>query len=141
MGYHEQSHRRGPASRFAHWTLKGIDAAVRRIYRDAQRSAVRDYDVWIYADHGQEETVPYHRLQGRSVSEAIDTVLQSPTSHQAPAEQCLRLGFCTRLALSRGGEPGSARASIRRDGGGDSLGALRAYLPGPPLAGRPRYPG
>ena len=27
LGYDEQAHRRGPGSKFAHWTLKGIDRA------------------------------------------------------------------------------------------------------------------
>lgn len=30
MGYDEHAHRRGPSSRFAYWTLKGIDAAVKK---------------------------------------------------------------------------------------------------------------
>src|SRR5690606_9873392 len=29
LGYDEQAHRRGPDSAFAHWTLRGIDRAVR----------------------------------------------------------------------------------------------------------------
>jgi len=56
LGYDEQSHRRGPASAFAHWSLKGIDRAIRQIYRAAQRSARRDYQVWVYSDHGHERT-------------------------------------------------------------------------------------
>src|SRR5690606_12614514 len=31
LGYDEQAHRRGPASAFAHWTLRGIDAAIRKL--------------------------------------------------------------------------------------------------------------
>ena len=31
VGYDEQSHRRGPSSRFAHWSLKGIDGAIGRL--------------------------------------------------------------------------------------------------------------
>lgn len=54
VGYDENSHRRGPGSYFAHWTLHGIDRSVRRIYRAAQRSRRRDYVVWIFSDHGQE---------------------------------------------------------------------------------------
>lgn len=53
LGYDEHSHRRGPQSLFAHWTLHGIDRCVRRLYRAARRSGRRDYDVWIFSDHGQ----------------------------------------------------------------------------------------
>jgi hypothetical protein len=40
LGYDEQSHRRGPQSLFAHWTLKGIDDAIARLWRAANHSAV-----------------------------------------------------------------------------------------------------
>jgi len=56
LGYDEQAHRRGPSSTFAHWSLKGIDRALRQIYRATRRSVRRDYQFWIYSDHGQERT-------------------------------------------------------------------------------------
>src|SRR6185369_9345597 len=61
LGYDEQAHRRGPSSAFAHWSLKGIDRAIKRIYRAARRSGRRDYQVWIYSDHGQEKTSLFQR--------------------------------------------------------------------------------
>ncbi|MEO7099509.1 MAG: endonuclease/exonuclease/phosphatase family protein [Luteolibacter sp.] len=77
LGYDEQAHRRGPDSAFAHWTLKGIDDAVRDIYRSAVRSGYRDYELMVYSDHGQERVVPYVRKSGRE----IDVVLQEVFSH------------------------------------------------------------
>ena len=71
LGYDEQSHRRGPSSLFAHWTLKGIDGAIARIWRAAKRSAYRQYDIWIYSDHGQEAVKPYHVLHGRTIEDAV----------------------------------------------------------------------
>jgi endonuclease/exonuclease/phosphatase family metal-dependent hydrolase len=62
LGYDEQSHRRGPSSRFAHWTLRGIDRAVRHLQRAARRSEGRDYEVWIFSDHGQVRTTPFSKL-------------------------------------------------------------------------------
>ena len=56
LGYDELSHRRGPGSGFAHWSLRGIDAAVADLYRAAHRSHRRDYQVWIFSDHGQDRT-------------------------------------------------------------------------------------
>jgi endonuclease/exonuclease/phosphatase family metal-dependent hydrolase len=56
LGYDEQSHARGPGSLFAHWSLRGIDRAVKGLYREAHRSSRRDYSVWIFSDHGQERT-------------------------------------------------------------------------------------
>ncbi|NQV35044.1 MAG: hypothetical protein HQ515_20285 [Phycisphaeraceae bacterium] len=106
MGYHEQSHRRGPSSRFAHWTLKGIDRAVKRIYRAAQRSTLREYDVWIYADHGQEETMPYHLVQGCSMNKTLDTLLEIQAPSQ-PTNRQVHMGLLDRLGLSRWSIPES----------------------------------
>ncbi len=72
LGYDEQAHRRGPGSAFAHWTLKGIDDAIARLWRAAHTATRRHYDVWIYADHGQEAVTPYARRFGRSLDEAIE---------------------------------------------------------------------
>lgn len=74
LGYDEQAHRRGPSSQFAHWSLKGIDDAISRIWHAAKSSSRREYEVWIYSDHGQQETLPYTKLYGETVGEAIARV-------------------------------------------------------------------
>nr|MBF0220934.1 endonuclease/exonuclease/phosphatase family protein [Desulfobulbaceae bacterium] len=71
LGYDEQSHRRGPHSLFAHWTLKGIDDAIARLWRAANHSAWRQYDLWVYSDHGQVRVHPYHQIQGYALAEAV----------------------------------------------------------------------
>ncbi|MBR9986794.1 MAG: alkaline phosphatase family protein [Desulfosarcina sp.] len=75
FGYDEQAHRRGPGSAFAHWTLKGIDGVVRDLYRTAMRSRCRDYQVVVYADHGQESVHSYHRHTGKPLKQAIREVI------------------------------------------------------------------
>ncbi|MFP4358655.1 MAG: endonuclease/exonuclease/phosphatase family protein [Puniceicoccaceae bacterium] len=74
LGYDEQSHRRGPDSRFAHWSLLGIDRAIRDIHRAAQRSDYRDYELIVYSDHGQERTDSFARRNGRSLRSALAEV-------------------------------------------------------------------
>jgi len=74
LGYDEQAHRRGPSSKFAHWSLKGIDDSIARIWRAAKRSARRDYEIWIYSDHGQMESQPYVKKQGHTIQEAVCSV-------------------------------------------------------------------
>ncbi len=74
LGYDEQAHRRGPDSAFAHWTLKGIDRAIRDIYRSALRSGYRDYELVVYSDHGQERTIPFRKRHGRGIDEAVAEV-------------------------------------------------------------------
>jgi len=85
LAYDEQAHRRGPSSRFAHWALKGIDDAIARIWRATHRSVRRDYDLWIYSDHGQEETIPYGKEQGRTIEEAVAHVFEHLTDDKSRA--------------------------------------------------------
>lgn len=75
-GYDEQAHHRGPASGVSHWSLKGIDHAIKGIWIAAKRAQRRDYDVFIYSDHGQEETAGYSGENGRSIQEAVDQVFE-----------------------------------------------------------------
>jgi endonuclease/exonuclease/phosphatase family metal-dependent hydrolase len=77
LGYDEQAHRRGPNSKFAHWTLKGIDDSIKRIWRAANHASRRHYDIWVYSDHGQEDVIPYQRIHGISVEQAITQVFKS----------------------------------------------------------------
>ncbi len=84
IGYDEQAHRRGPSSRFAHWTLKGIDDAIRRLYRTARRATRRDYDIWVYSDHGQEECIPYQAETGQTLRQALARVFGGATAGREP---------------------------------------------------------
>jgi endonuclease/exonuclease/phosphatase family metal-dependent hydrolase len=77
LGYDEQAHRRGPDSDFAHWTLKGIDRAIRDIHRAADGTPLVSYEVLIYSDHGQERSTPYEEIHGRPVEQAITEVFST----------------------------------------------------------------
>lgn len=74
LGYDEQAHRRGPDSDFAHWTLRGIDRAIRDVHRAARGTPVIDYELLVYSDHGQERSTSYEILNGRPVEDAITEV-------------------------------------------------------------------
>lgn len=77
LGYDEQSHRRGPGSLFAHWTLKGIDDAISRLWHAANQAPWRHYDLWVYSDHGQSDVTPYQTRQGYPLSEALHRSCQT----------------------------------------------------------------
>jgi endonuclease/exonuclease/phosphatase family metal-dependent hydrolase len=79
-GYDEQAHHRGPSSTFAYWSLRGIDGVIRRAWKAAQRSSYREYDVFIYSDHGQQDTVDYQQEQGRTIKAAVDQILEENAS-------------------------------------------------------------
>jgi endonuclease/exonuclease/phosphatase family metal-dependent hydrolase len=70
LGYDEQAHRRGPDSAFAHWVLKGIDDVIRDVFSAARRSDVRDYEMIVFSDHGQERTRIYEDEYGETIQEA-----------------------------------------------------------------------
>jgi len=95
LGYDEQAHRRGPDSTFAHWTLKGIDDAIGRIWRAAHRSERRHYDVWIFSDHGQEYTEPYEIRHGRSLGAALTEALAElpsrPSGYRSSGRRSVQL--------------------------------------------------
>lgn len=76
LGYDEHSHRRGPASKFAHWSLKGIDGSIRQLWRAAHRSSQRKYDLWVYSDHGHEHVIPYRHIMGESLHETFRKLLE-----------------------------------------------------------------
>lgn len=81
LGYDEQAHRRGPSSAFAHWALKGIDDAIGRIWAAARRSGRRNYEVWIYSDHGQVDARPYLQVHGRSIEDGVALAVREALGH------------------------------------------------------------
>jgi len=81
VGYDEESHMRGPGSRLAHYSLGGIDRAIKHIVRAAGRSARRDYSVWVFSDHGQEGTRPYSDLHPGGVEAALHECLELAQRH------------------------------------------------------------
>lgn len=82
LGYDENAHRRGPESLFAHYALRGIDRALRRIWNAAHASHRRNYHVWVISDHGQERTVPYSRELGQTIDEAVKKMYRTIPSRQ-----------------------------------------------------------
>ncbi|MBD3422196.1 MAG: hypothetical protein GF398_18950 [Chitinivibrionales bacterium] len=72
LGYDEQAHRRGPSSRFAHWTLQGIDDVIHRIWDRTQTVSRRNYRLIIYSDHGQEPTVPFDSINRMTLDAAVE---------------------------------------------------------------------
>ncbi len=85
LGYDEQAHRRGPNSKFAHWTLKGIDDAIVKLWRAANHSVLRHYEVWIYSDHGQVQVEQFNEVQENSLEKAVAKAFATTELSSAPA--------------------------------------------------------
>ncbi len=86
FGYDEQAHRRGPSTRFAYWSLSGIDAAIRSLWYAAAHAKRRHYDVWIYSDHGQEKVLPFAKAIGKPIPQAVHELYAEtyPPEENAP---------------------------------------------------------
>lgn len=104
LGYDEQSHRRGPQSLFAHWTLKGIDDAIARLWRAANHSAWRHYEVWLYSDHGQAAVSPYQETQGYTLEEAVAAALEKLGASKLKVRQDGTAGIQTQRVRYLGGD-------------------------------------
>jgi hypothetical protein len=131
LGYDEQAHRRGPASAFAHWTLRGIDAAVADIHRAARGSRKRRYRLVIYSDHGQEAVVPYAHFAGRSIQEAVGAAVQTTAAEAVAVERERGAGGAPRRP-SRGLLHRQVNANERAAaGGGPAPGRIRVNAMGP----------
>jgi endonuclease/exonuclease/phosphatase family metal-dependent hydrolase len=103
LGYDEQAHRRGPSSAFAHWSLRGIDNAIGQIYHAARRSARRDYQIWVYSDHGQEKTYLFTQA-GRHLDEVIRNSLDGFNSRAQPVVRRPRYPFRSAYLLRKSGD-------------------------------------
>ena len=114
LGYDEQSHRRGPGSAFAHWSLRGIDRAVRRVWRATRRANRCKYQVWIYSDHGQEDTVSYEETVGRTLQAAVAAVFRGDAAGEsAEGRRRSPVEWHPISTLEVGGARGSAAAPSR----------------------------
>ena len=101
MGYHEQSHRRGGTSRFAHWTLRGIDNAIKRVWVAAHKSSLREYDVWIYSDHGQIDTISYNKKYDKTIQQAVQETFEEIRFSHAKNPNQKKIGFLARTGLRK----------------------------------------
>lgn len=74
LGYDEHAHHRGPSSKDAHNALQGIDQAIETIYQVSLHSTRRQYDVWIYSDHGQDNVESYRSNEGKTVGRVVKKI-------------------------------------------------------------------
>lgn len=85
FGYDEQAHRRGPSTRYAYWSLRGIDSAIRTLWFAGLHARRRHYDVWVYSDHGQEKVSPFSKETGKHIRDAVQELYDE--MYPEPGEQ------------------------------------------------------
>lgn len=87
LAYDEHAHHRGPSSKFAQWTLKGLDASVKRVHDatlDAEREGIRSYDLYVWSDHGQAAAEPFHERFGQDPTRHFELLFDL---HYGPTEE------------------------------------------------------
>jgi len=76
LSYDELAHQRGPLSKSALNSLRTIDRRIKRIVRLARRNILREYDIFVFSDHGITASMPFFFLYGQTldqyVSELVD---------------------------------------------------------------------
>lgn len=80
FSYDEHAHHRGPNSAYAFWTLRGLDASIRRIWKAAQRAekmGIRSYDVIVMSDHGQVRSYPFYDVMEQGADQHFDLLFKA----------------------------------------------------------------
>ncbi len=135
FGYDEQAHRRGPSTRFAYWSLSGIDNAAQKIGRAAIRARRRHYDVWIYSDHGQEKTVPFLKITGKQLQQAVREIYnETHREGLCPGPECpvSSRGEWAYMAVGKQREAGEKKAEDKTQPVVTTLGPIaQIYFPEP----------
>ena len=116
VGYDEHAHVRGPGSLLAHYGLRGIDNAIRKIVRAAHRSKRRDYAVWIFSDHGQEVTKPFSEKHPDGIEGLLHECLEiSKERDPAWRARSQRRPVSAAPWLRRGGRAAEKLARLRAE--------------------------
>lgn len=126
LGYDEQAHHRGPDARHAHRSLIGIDNAIARISRAAARSPHRDFDLWVYSDHGQENVTCYTDRYGRTVQQAVSDVFSRGVPGPSNSVDAQASTQASRASYLRASEEPNAIG-----GGANSTSGLETIAVGP----------
>ena len=77
--YDETSHGFGPHDDYSYRMLGHVDRTIGEIADDRRghRGGVSDYELVVLSDHGQDETVPFNRLDGRTLGSFVAELLPS----------------------------------------------------------------
>ncbi|MBE9537322.1 MAG: alkaline phosphatase family protein [Proteobacteria bacterium] len=94
-GYDEMAHHRGPRFSGSFRALRGIDRQLRKIARASRCSSAREYDLFIFSDHGQTPSIPFVHLYGERLADLIQRATPETleiTEFHSPEEVILHEG-------------------------------------------------
>lgn len=85
VDYDENAHRRGPLAERALRHLDAADKAAEIVYAAAEALPGMNYDVYVLADHGQVESVPFSTLQGQDLAAFLRSAVgEEPAAKGTP---------------------------------------------------------
>ncbi len=90
LAYDEHAHHRGPDSKFALWTLRGLDASIKRVWEAAEMArelGIRSYDVFVWSDHGQCRSVPFQEIFEQTPERHFDLIFRALYGHTSDQRQ------------------------------------------------------
>ncbi len=87
VGYDEVAHHTGPDAYEAQITLSGLDRRLRRLQRRARRQSPIRYEIVVFSDHGQTESMPYRLLYGETIEETVAGMLGRTAEHPTDPER------------------------------------------------------
>jgi hypothetical protein len=94
-GYDEMAHHRGANFHGSFRVLRGIDRQLKKIERASRCSSVRQYDLFIFSDHGQTPSIPFLHLYGERLADLIQRATPEVleiTEFHSPEEVILHEG-------------------------------------------------
>jgi hypothetical protein len=95
-GYDEISHHTGPEFPGSFRVLRGIDRKIRKILRATDSCKTREYDVYIFSDHGQTPSTPFTYKYGETLSGLVQRATPEDleiSEFNAPQEAVLYEGW------------------------------------------------
>ncbi|HUW32732.1 MAG TPA: alkaline phosphatase family protein [Planctomycetota bacterium] len=100
LAYDELAHQRGPLSRSALATLRPIDARIRKIVQLAKRGIRREYDIFIFSDHGTAPSMPFFFLYGQTINHVVSELVDgTPPRHVREHPGEVQVTYARVLAL------------------------------------------
>ena len=138
VGYDEVAHYGGADSYEALVSLSAFDRKLRRLLRLVRSGAPIAYDVVLLSDHGQSASVPFVRLDGRTLEELVAELVGSEAVAAAagPTTPTFVAALLAELAASQAGERLPAAARSRR-----TLDRLRGWSYDRPVRSAPETTG
>ena len=88
LAYDELAHQRGPFSKSAMNSLLTIDRRIKRLVQLARRKILREYDVFIFSDHGLAASMPFFFLYRQTLPQLVTELVNGKPGEAVREHYC-----------------------------------------------------